>query len=171
MPRAKIISTAIALAIAAAIIVTTSFAASWVEHSRIYRQSRLLGAITGTEGVSILGIVTDPGKRDVTVKFIAALTSAYINFELIPYNEAQTFAAVFQSLSVGIYIDSFEYRRHDLMIRGFAGSMEDYNNFISSLAATQHFASVTGHANPILHGGISFEIWCSAAQSSPVALI
>ena len=160
MTRPKITSTLCALILAAAILLGTAFAAIWVEQSRIYQQSRLLASLMGREDVHMLSIITDSEKRDVTAKFIGALTSAYINFELIPYNEAQTFAAVFQSLSEGIHISNFAYRRHDLLIYGSADTIQDYENFTRRLAGTGHFASIVGHTRPARDGGITFEIWC-----------
>ena len=171
MIRSKIISAALALIIAVAILLAACFAAIWVEHSRVYRQSSFLRSIVSGEDVSVLSIITDPQRRDMTARFIAALTNAYISFELIPHNEAQTFAAVFQSLSEGVHISHFEYRRHDLIMRGKADTMNDYNSFIEQLAATQRFALVTGHFNPTEDGKVMFEILCSTAQSSLATLI
>jgi len=172
MTRHKIASAACALTIAAAILLGTHFAAAWITNSRIYLNSMLLVSITDRdEGVSMFSIITDAQKRDMTARFIGALTNAYIHFELIPHNEAQTFTAVFQSLGEGIHISEFEYRRHDLLIRGSADTPEAYEAFIKRLISTGHFISVTGSAQPTQNGGVVFEIWCAAPQNSPVILI
>ena len=157
--------------IAAAILLVTSLTAIWVEQSRLYQQSRLLASLTGRDGVSMLSIITESEKRDVTAKFIGALMSAYINFELIPYNEIQTFAAVFESLGEGIRISNFEYRRHDLLIHGIADTRQNYEDFTRRLTDTGHFASISGHTRPIESGGFAFEIWCVAVQNAPLIFI
>jgi len=165
MSQSKVVSAALALAVATAILLSTSLAALWVEHSRIYMQSQLLRSIAGEDGVSMLSIITSPEKRDVTLRFIAAITTAYISFELIPYNEAQTFTAIFASLNEGIHIELFEYRRHDLVIRGHANSIQNYYSFIKNLADNGHFTSVTGYVLSEESDTVVFEIWCIAAQA------
>ena len=167
MSQSKVISVALALAVATAILITTATAAIWIEHSRVYMQSQLLRSIAGEEGVNILSIVTSSEKRDVTAKFIAAITSAYINFELIPYNEVQTFTAVFMSLNEGVHIELFEYRRHDLVIRGNADSTENYDTFIKNLTDSGRFALVAGYVLSVENDTVTFEIWCKAAQNNP----
>ena len=166
MSRSKTISAALAVAVAAAILLSTSLAAAWVEHSRIYMQSQMIRSIAGEDGVSMFSIVTSPEKRDVTLRFVAAITNAYINFELIPYNEAQTFTAIFASLNEGIHIETFEYRRHDLVIHGYANSIQNYYSFVKNLADNGRFASVTGYVLSEENNTVIFEVWCISTQTS-----
>jgi hypothetical protein len=169
--RHKIASAACALTIAASILLGTHLTAAWITNSRIYLNSMLLVSITDRdEGVSMFRVITDTEKRDMTARFIGALTNAYLRFELLPHTEAQTFAAVFQSLGEGIHISEFEYKRHDLLIRGNADTAEAYEAFLRQLSETGHFASVSGHTRPAYGGGVVFEIWC-ASQNPPAALI
>ena len=158
-----------ALFAAAAVLLGTLFLAGQAEKSRLYLQSRMLGVIAKQDQVKVVSLLTDAEKRGALTKFIGALTSAYINFELIPYNEGQTFAAVFQSLEDGVHVEQFEYKRRDFLIRGWALTPEAYDAFAFKLSQSAGFSSVTGHKYLAVDDTIRFEIWCvTNHQSAPL---
>lgn len=140
----------------------TLYAAQQVVDSAVYRQSKLISMIVQQDSVGIASLVQDTRNIDLVVKFSGAIASAYINFELIPLNEASTFVAVFESVPDSVTVESFEYRRHNLVIYGYADSVADYNEFIGALRQRDYFDTISGHWYDSTHGGLRFEIECSA---------
>lgn len=154
--------TAIAALLIAAIIYSTMLLALEVVNSSIYRQSRIVSMLVQQDTVGITELLEDSRNIDMVIKFAGALTSAYINFELIPLGEASTFVAVFESLPKGVNIDGFEYRRKDLHIEGTAEDESGYEAFLTELTGQGHFASVTGSCYESTDGRRHFKIICAS---------
>lgn len=148
-----------AILLISAVISVSAFLSLEVKSSALYRQSRVLSMLIRQEPAGIAGVLKDTRNIDMAVKFAGALTTAYINFELIPLGEAATFAAVFESIPEGVDIESFEYRRKDLYITVSAGDA-DYLAFISGLRDQEHFSSVTGKRLVSGDGKAMYEIVC-----------
>lgn len=159
-----------AVSLIAAILWGSALLSLEVKSSAVYRQSRVLTMLLSQEPVGIAGMLEDTRNIDMTVKFAGALTAAYINFELIPVNEAATFVAVFESLPEGVDIEGFEYHRKDLHITGVADET-GYDAFISNLRGRDYFSSVTGQILGDQDGVTRFGIICvPAVAETPIAL-
>ena len=155
----------------ASVLLITCFLALLAQQSRLYQHGIIFGGIIRQDQVDFISLVTDPEKRKVMTKFIGATTTAYLDFEMLPYGEAQVFTAVFQSLGEGVRIEGFEYRRRDLMITGSADTPEALDSFVSRLDASNHFASVIIHEYPPGDHAVPFEIWCISGHAIPAVLI
>lgn len=151
-----------ALLIAACILLASSYGADQLRSSQVYSQSRLISMIFSQDEVNLTDLVADRQNIDMLVKFVGAATSAYINFELIPVNEASTFVAVFESATGLVQIDHFEYHRKNLTIAGTADTRESYGTFLTGLRNTEHFESVSGHYYVATDDTIRFEVECTA---------
>lgn len=159
-----------ALLLAAALLLGGILLARQLTESPIYRQSQIISSIFS--GVDSLGeenpgwstLLTDDNGRDVLLKFAGALANAYVSFELIPINEAETFAAIYQSLDDSIGIDEFSYHRKNLSITGSAADEAAYEGFISRLEETAHFEQVSGHSYTATDDSVKFEIECIAPE-------
>lgn len=145
-----------------AIFYSTLFLARQIVGSPLYRQSKLISMIVQQDSVGLEGLIGNTRNIDLVVKFSGAIASAYINFELIPLNEASTFVAIFESLPDSVSIEGFEYHRKDLTVLGYADSTEAYEEFMEELRARDYFNSVTGHCYDSTRGGVRFELNCSA---------
>lgn len=156
--------------IVAAILFGTGYAAERVRASDFYRSSRLIGMIVSQEGVGLADMAGNKRNVDMMLKFVGALTSAYIDFELIPVGEVSTFTAVFESVPEGVEIEKFEYHRKDLFITGKAESGEAYKDFLTALRETDYFAGVNGHFYLSTDDDIRFELECTSHAVS-VSLI
>ena len=159
MPDRK--SIAVALLLAMAILLGTWFSAEKLKQSAIYTQGRLFGNIMTQNSAELLPMLQSREKREAAVKFIEAVTTAYLDFELIPYNESDTLSLILGSLDTEIHIKSFEYRRRDLIIIGLADTPEDYWRFIERLSKTERFSDISGeYAGK--GEGVAFTIECVA---------
>lgn len=148
----------IAVIVIAAVIYTTMLLAGKVVSSSIYRQSRVVSMLVQQESFDIPGMLEDTRNIELVIKFAGALTTAYINFELIPVGEEATFVAVFESLNDNVDIEGFEYRRKDLSITGTAVTKADYESFLQTLRERNRFTSVEGSCYDSTKGGVRFEI-------------
>lgn len=164
--RPGVASTITALLLAAAILLGTTLAANLVRSSNLYSKSRLISMIFSQEQINITDIAGNKRNVDLLLKFVGALTGAYIDFEMIPVNEIGTFAAVFESLPAGIEVEKFEYHRKNLTIAGTAANEDEYQSFLDSLRVTGYFEGVTSHYYLATSGRIQFELECisQAAQ-------
>jgi len=138
-------------------------ALSSVQNSAIYRQSQIIGSVFSQQDVGFTDIVTNPTGRGLLLKFAEALANAYVNFELIPYNEVRTFTVVYQSLAPAVEIENFAYQRRDLIITGSAVHENGYLEFLHSLRSQGHFGQVTGSFHTTAESYVRFEIKCAAA--------
>ena len=134
-----------------------------MQNSALYRQSQIVGSVFSQQDVGALDIITDPAGRELLLRFAEALATAYVDFEFIPTNEIGAFAAIYESLGPNIEIESFAYRRRDLIITGSAPGRADYNEFLRSLQSHDHFGGVSGQFHQTEQGYIRFEIICEAA--------
>ena len=128
--------------LAATMLFATCFAAQRLKQSKLYVQGKILGGIIAQDGIELLPMLKSSEKRSATIKFAEAAVSAYIEFELIPYNEGDKFAAILKSINDQIHIQSFEYRRRALIIAGSADTQRGYESFARQLAASGQFGSV-----------------------------
>lgn len=159
----------IAALTAALILYSTMFLARKAVDSQVYQQSRIVSMLVQQDTLDISDMLSDTRGVGMIVKFAGALTSAYINFELIPVNEAPTFMAVFESMPDDVSVSGFDYRRKDLIITGSAKTAAGYESFIKALRERDHFASVSGSGYDATDGSVRFEIVC--ASNSPDAYL
>lgn len=151
-----------AVMVAVLVLFTGTVAANTVRQSEFYSKSRVISLIFSQDGIAVTDIAGNKRNVDMMLKFVGALTSAYINFELIPVNEAGTFAAVFRSVPPEVTIDKFEYHRKNLTITGTASALEEYERFLDSLQEDGYFESVTGHHYLTTDDQIRFTLACTA---------
>lgn len=154
------------LAAATAVLMVATFSAAAFRGSELYSKSRVISMIVSQDSVGVTDIAGNKRNVDMMLKFAGALTSAYINFELIPVNEVSTFGAVFQSVPAGVDIDKFEYKRKNLSIVGAADTEEEYEKFIAELTAADYFEDIYGHYYLATDGLIHFEIECTSQAPS-----
>lgn len=137
--------------------------------SRIYRQSMIIGSIYNETGSDSLpgwsGLLTDPRSRNALIKFAGAVASAYVTFELIPVNEAETFAVIYESMPTDMEIGGFAYHRRDLTITGTAAGLPVYLEFLDKLREREYFLNVTGSYIETTGNAVRFEIGCFANDS------
>ena len=134
---------------------------SAVQESALYRQSKIIGSVFSEQDVGIIDIALSPRARRLLLKFAGALADAYVNFELIPYDEIRTFTVVYESLGPAIEVEGFAYSRKDLIITGVAPDESSYHEFVERLRSRDHFEKVTGSFNIAADGGVRFEIKCA----------
>lgn len=149
-----------AVLVAALILYSTMFLARQAVDSQIYRQSRIVSMLVQQDTLNIPDMLSDTRGAGMIVKFAGALASAYINFELIPVNEAPAFMAVFESLPDDVSISGFEYRRKDLVIYGSAKTAAGYESLVDTLRERDYFMSVGGSNYDSTDGAVRFEIIC-----------
>lgn len=144
--------------------------ANWAAHqlraSEVYHRSRIISTIVAREEVDFIDMAGSRRNADMMFKFIGALTSAYIDFELIPLGEVDTFVAVFRSMPSGAAVEKFAYHRKNLTITGSVSEMEEYSRMIRALRATDYFESVTGVCSRADDGELHFELQCVARTVS-----
>jgi len=162
----KCSQTVTALLLAAAILLATILMAWRVQDSALYRQSTVIRSIFSQESVGMGELLGQRKNIQMLAKFVGAVTTAYINFELIPVNEAATFAAVFQSVGEDITVDRFEYQRRNLEIDGTALSVEGYQRFVESLRVQNHFDSVSGDYYITTDDTVRFTVICAASTTA-----
>lgn len=150
----------LSLLVAATILFGSTWLAQSVRSSGIYNKSRLMSIILSQEEISFSDMAGSRRNANMMVKFVGALTSAYIDFEMIPVNEFDTFTAVFESMGSEIAIDRFAYQRKNLIIYGQADTQEAYQAFLSDLRETDQFDGVSGHDYLTTADTIRFEIAC-----------
>ena len=161
------LSSALAAILAVTVILSvTATAAQAVLKSRIYHQSRIFSTIASQEQVDIIDVISGGETRNILVKFVAAVTNAYMNFEMIPYNEGQVFVTVFQSIPSNVHIEQFAYRRRNLIIKGISASKDDYNSLMRSLRNSEYFQNVTGHSYLAVDDTVHFEAECISHSQS-----
>jgi len=144
MNRPVWVQTLTALLLAAAVLLGSMLLARQVENSELYRQSRIVRLVVSQDTVGLADILRDRGNVQMLLKFAGAVTSAYINFELIPLHEADTFAALFQSLDPQITVSAFSYQGRSLTVDGAADTERGYERFVENLRQQGYFASVSG---------------------------
>ena len=159
-PDLRVSSILSALLMAAAVLIGATFGANQLLSSELYSKSRLISMIFSQDSVGIADIAGNKRNADMLLKFVGGLTSAYINFELIPVNEVGTFTAVFESAQTGVTIDKFEYHRKNLTISGVADTLTDYGVFLARLRDTEYFESVAGHYYTATDDTIRFALEC-----------
>jgi hypothetical protein len=147
-----------AVAAAAGILLAAGLLAGALKKSELYSQSRFLSTLLSEDAVELRDFATDRENLSTLVKFVGAVTEAYIDFELIPVGEADAFAAVFESRPRAVRIVRFEYRGKDLSIFGTAPDEAQYGEFVARLTDTGSFASVSGSFTDSADGAVSFEI-------------
>ncbi len=163
MQKRRLITDAIvAVILISTIIFSSTLLAIKAVNSTFYRQSRIVSMLVQQDPVNIKKIVFDPQNIEVVVKFAGALTKAYINFELIPLNEASTFVAIFESMNDNIDIKDLEYRRKDLIITGTAETQADYLRFLQTLRDRKYFKDAMGNVYKNTSDKFSFEVICQA---------
>lgn len=149
-----------ALLAAGGVLLGTAFAANALRQSDLYGKSRMISMIVAQEQINITDMAGNKRNLDMMSKFIGALTSAYINFEMIPVGEAGTFAVVFETLPAGVTIENFEYHRKNLRIAGVAAAQQDYDSFLEGLREKEYFEGVSGHYYLTTENTIRFTLDC-----------
>jgi hypothetical protein len=147
-----------ALAIGLAILLLTGFLAGELRQSGLYSGSRFLSVILSQDTMELRELVSDRENVETLLQFVGAVTAAYIDFELIPLGEADTFSVVFQSRPPGVRIDSFAYHGEDLSIFGTAPGGAEYDAFVRGLTDSAAFESVAGSCGEGGEDGVPFEI-------------
>jgi Tfp pilus assembly protein PilN len=148
------------LLVAALILLSTLLLAQRVVASTFFRQSRFVSAVLSQDSTSLTGILSDPQKLDASAKFLGAVTTAYLNFEMIPVNEARTFTAIFESLDSDIAIDNFTYQGKTLIIAGEAPDEKTLEAFRQDLEDQAYFTAVSLHQYTTVEDRIRFEMAC-----------
>jgi hypothetical protein len=151
------------LASAGIVLMATLLAATPLRGSDIFRQSRFVTALIAHESVEAGNLLTNSRNLDLFTKFLGAVTAAYINFEMIPVNEAGTFVAVFESLGADIAVEGFAYHGKTLVITGSAPGEAEAEAFRAALEAQGHFSAVSAILSPQDEGGVGFEISCASS--------
>ncbi len=160
-----------AIVTALIVLLCSTLLAQQVAKTRFYQQSRFFTGLFRQDSVGVTEMFSQGKNMDLLLKFAGAVTTAYINFELIPVNEAKTFTAIFESVNDRITIQQFTYQRKDLSILGNAQDKEAYALFLEKLKQTEHFSSVSGHTYIALDDSIQFQILCaSTAVNGEVAM-
>lgn len=154
-----------ALLAAGIILLCSMLLVQRVENSSLYRQGRFVGSVLSQESVGAGEILGNTKSIRMTVKFAAAVTSAYINFELIPVNEASTFVVIFESVNDGINVELFEYRRKNLVIDGYADTQEAFEAFLGNLRHRDYFDSVSGDSYLTTEDTVRFRIVCVSSAA------
>ena len=85
----QIFSAFTAMVLTFAIFYSTMILALKIVESSVYRQSKVVSMLVQQESIGITGLLEDTHGIEMLLKFAGALTSAYINFELIPLNESR----------------------------------------------------------------------------------
>jgi len=127
------------LGLSAVILISSTAAAGFVEKSRLSQQSRILRAVIDAESVGLWEMIFDRQNLIMLTNFVVAVADAYIHFELIPLNEAETFAVIFDSLNDGTAVDGFEYSGRNLTIHGVSESERDFRDFLENLERKDYF--------------------------------
>ncbi|MGI6403792.1 MAG: hypothetical protein ACOX0K_06200 [Oscillospiraceae bacterium] len=155
-----------ALLLAAALLLGGMLLSAQVLESNFYRKSQIIRLLTQDpqQSPGMVGMLTDSRNRAVLMKFAGAVANGYVNFELIPVNEAETFSAVYQSLGPVVEVEEFIYHRRNLVIVGTAPDEAYYRELLRRLRSKEHFEAVTGHYYLTTDDIIRFEIECVPAQ-------
>ena len=153
----------LALLLAAIIFGSMHLLANTVKNSGVYRQSRVISLLISQDSVGLGGMVTDTRNLPTLLKFTGALTSAYIDFELIPLNEINTFAVVWESMPEGLEIERFRYRGHNLSIYGVAPTRASYREFVTALRGHNYFDSVSEQSYLTTDDTVRFELECAVS--------
>lgn len=162
MTMSRVLDVITAVLAAALILYSTMFLARKAVDSQIYQQSRMVSMLVQQDALDLSDMLSDTRGAGMIIKFAGALASAYINFELIPVNEAPTFMAVFDSMPEGVSINGFGYHRKDLSVTGTATTNDGYESFVAALRERDYFASVSGSGYETTDGSVRFEIICAA---------
>lgn len=149
-----------ALALVLCILCGTILLSRQVESSTVYRQSLIIGSVFSQKSVGVGDVLKNSKNMEMLFKFAGAVTGAYINFELIPIYEADTFVAVFESANDNITVDAFTYHRKNLVIDGTAETGADYEAFAGALRDQGHFESVSGDHYTATDNTVKFKIVC-----------
>lgn len=155
-----------ALLLAAALLLGGVLLSNQVQQSSLYRQSKIIRSIISDSEQSpgMMGMLTDAKSRGVLLKFAEAMADGYVNFELIPVNEAETFAAVYESMGSMVEIEEFFYHRRNLVVVGTTSDEAYYREFLRRLRGREHFEAVAGHYYLTTDDAIRFEVECVPVQ-------
>jgi Tfp pilus assembly protein PilN len=145
---------------AAMVLLATLFVAGEIIETRLVRQGRYAAVLLAEDSLTLTGVVSDPKKLDATLKFLGAVTAAYINFELIPVNEARTFTVIFEALDDAITVDRFVYRGKTLIITGHAPDAKTGEAFRRRLEAQDYLVTVDYHAYTTVSDNVRFQVTC-----------
>lgn len=160
--RARCCATVLSACLCAALMLFSSFLmVQAFKNSGFYRQSKIIGLLVSRDSVGVRGLFEDSRNLDTMLKFTGALTSAYINFELIPVNEVDTFVVVLESLPENVVIEKFEYQRRNLIIEGSAANRSGYFEFLHNLREHEHFKNISEHSYLTTENSVHFELTCS----------
>ncbi len=164
--RHAISETITALLLAAALLLGGILLSTQILESNLYRKSKIIRMLIAEPDQSpgMVGMLTDSRNRGVLMKFAGAMANGYVNFELIPVNEAETFSAVYESMGSVVEIEEFIYHRRNLVIVGTAPDEAYYREFVRRLRSKEHFEAVSGHYYLTTDDVIRFEIECVPAQ-------
>ncbi|MDL2234205.1 hypothetical protein LJC63_11600 [Ruminococcaceae bacterium OttesenSCG-928-L11] len=143
------------------ILLGTGGLAKRAAESTLLMQSRFARTVLAQDSMNPIRMVTEPQKLNVLLKFIGAVTTAYINFEMIPVNEAQTFVVLFESAGDDIAIESFAYHGKKLLVTGTAPTAEACERFRDALEDKRYFSSVALHQYTTTDDEIRFEMECA----------
>lgn len=162
----KISDTITALLLAAILLLGGVLLSSQILESRLYRKSRIIRLLVSDneQTPEMSKMLTDSRNRDVLMKFAGAMANAYVNFELIPINETETFSAVYRNIGHDVEIEEFIYHRRNLIIIGTCSDESYYGEFLRRLRSEPHFSAVTGHYYLTTDDLIKFEIECMPVQ-------
>jgi hypothetical protein len=145
---------------AALILLSTLLLAQQVAGSAFFRRSRFVTTVLSQDSMSLTGILSDPQKLSASVKFLGAVTAAYINFEMIPVNEARTFTVIFESLDSAVIIENFVYQGKTLIIAGETPDTQTLEDFRQDLTDQAYFTAVSLHQYTTVEDRIRFEMAC-----------
>ena len=153
-----------AATLAAGILLTSVLLAGRVASSSLFLQSKLVGSVFSQESVGFADMLNRRENVRMLFKFAGAVTAAYINFELIPVHEADTFAAVFEGINDDVTVDKFEYQRKNLIIDGTALTREGYGQFVEALRDEGYFTSVSADEYITTEDTIRFRMICVSGR-------
>lgn len=137
----KLLALAMSFLLCTGLLWLANKAAYKIKNSDTIAQSIFLGRLISKDADSLNGMLKDPQKLAVAEKFIEALTSAYVDFEFIPYRENETFIVVLKSVNKDIQIDRFAYSGKNLIIEGSSKQLP-LEEFRNKLELSGHFDAV-----------------------------
>lgn len=159
--KQKLVSMLLAVVIAVGLFWLGGMVATKAKESTLLAQSRVLRGLLQEDSVDALSILKDKDTRILLQKFVAAVASGYVNFELIPYNEGKTLSLLLSSINKGITIDSFSYSGRDFIIKGSCDDFESLDKFVTNLREADYFKQVSVDTNWSLEK-TEFTIHCYA---------
>jgi len=159
--RERVTGALAGLIAAALVMLSMDFAAAHVRRSRTFLQSRFAALLFSEGPLHISQVLTDQENISMFIHFLGAVTAAYINFDMIPVNEAQTFAVLFESRPGAVRIEDFAYQGKLLTIDGTAADERVAILFLQTLEERAYFRSLSGETRIMSDGVVRFEIVCA----------